>query len=451
MTTIEMLVVLIEMMCVVIVVAYLLTRTALFREVLKGKVTWRSGIILTVLFGLVSIFGTYSGLDILGAKVNVRDLGPMIAGLVAGPFVGIGAGLIGGLQRLTMGGVTAVPCSIATIVAGLLGGIIYLANRRRFVGVKGAVLFAIFMESLHMLINLIMVTPWDTAWAIVSSIGVPIIFANALGMAVFSFIIANYMKEEATKEDRDRLTGELEREKAELALAQEIQKSMLPRAVPSIPGYSIYASSRPAKEVGGDFYDFPPVVGEETAALIADVSGKGMAAAIYMAVSRTVLKAVASISDGPDTLLRSANRILSEDSDSGMFVTVFAIFLHRDGGFRFANAGHNPPVLVRADGSREIMSEGGVAMGVDPDAAPITGISHLGPGDLMLLYTDGATEAMNAAGEEFGEARLVEAASSDSGLSAEGSLLRVLAAIDAFVGGAPQYDDITLMVIRRDP
>ena len=156
MTTIEMLVVLIEMICVVIVVACLLTRTALFREVLKGKVTLRSGIILAILFGLLSIFGTYSGLDILGAKVNVRDLGPMIAGLLAGPFVGIAAGLIGGLQRLTMGGVTAVPCSIATIIAGLLGGIIYLANRRRFIGVKGAVLFAIFMESLHMLINLIL-------------------------------------------------------------------------------------------------------------------------------------------------------------------------------------------------------------------------------------------------------------------------------------------------------
>ncbi|MEI6796126.1 MAG: LytS/YhcK type 5TM receptor domain-containing protein [Methanomassiliicoccales archaeon] len=449
MTTIEMLVVLIEMICVVIVVAYLLTRTALFREVLKGKVTLRSGIILAILFGLLSIFGTYSGLDILGAKVNVRDLGPMIAGLLAGPFVGIAAGLIGGLQRLTMGGVTAVPCSIATIIAGLLGGIIYLANRRRFIGVKGAVLFAIFMESLHMLINLIIVQPWQTAWAIVSSIGVPIIFANALGMAVFAFIISNYMKEEATKEDRDRLTSELEREKAELSLAQEIQKSMLPRMVPSVPGYTISASSRPAKEVGGDFYDFPPVMGEEAAALIADVSGKGMAAAIYMAVSRTVLKSVASVSDGPDALLRSANRILSEDSDSGMFVTVFGVFLKGDGHFRFANAGHNPPVIIRADGTNEILPEGGVAMGVDGDAAPITGSSRLGPGDLLILYTDGATEAMNVAGEEFGEARLIEAATSGN-LSLEDPMPRVLASIDAFVGQAPQYDDITLMVIRRD-
>lgn len=449
MTTIEMLVVLIEMICVVIVVAYLLTRTALFREVLKGKVTWRSGIILAVLFGLLSIFGTYSGLDILGAKVNVRDLGPMIAGLLAGPFVGIAAGLIGGLQRLSMGGVTAVPCSIATIIAGLLGGLIYLSNRRRFIGVKGAVLFAIFMESLHMLINLIIVQPWQTAWAIVSSIGVPIIFANALGMAVFAFIISNYMKEESTKEDRDRLTHELEREKAELSLAQEIQKSMLPRTVPAVPGYTISASSRPAKEVGGDFYDFPPVVGEETAALIADVSGKGMAAAIYMAVSRTVLKSVASISDGPDSLLRSANRILSEDSDSGMFVTVFGVYLKEDGNFRFANAGHNPPVIIRADGSQEIMPEGGVAMGVDEDAAPIAGSSSLGPGDLLILYTDGATEAMNAAGEEFGEARLIEAAASGN-RSLEDPMPRVLAAIDAFVGPAPQYDDITLMVIRRN-
>ena len=224
---------------------------------------------------------------------------------------------------------------------------------------------------------------------------------------------------------------------------------MLPRMVPSAPGYTISASSRPAKEVGGDFYDFPPVMGEEAAALIADVSGKGMAAAIYMEVSRTVLKSVASVSDGPDALLRSANRILSEDSDSGMFVTVFGVFLKGDGHFRFANAGHNPPVIIRADGTNEILPEGGVAMGVDGDAAPITGSSRLGPGDLLILYTDGATEAMNVAGEEFGEARLIEAATSGN-LSLEDPMPRVLASIDAFVGQAPQYDDITLMVIRRD-
>jgi sigma-B regulation protein RsbU (phosphoserine phosphatase) len=447
-TPIEMFVVLIEMMCVVIVAAYLLTRTAIFRDVLKGKVTWKAGILLALILGALSIFGTYSGLDIFGAVVNVRDLGPMIAGLVAGPFVGIAAGLIGGLQRLTMGGVTAVPCSIATIMAGLFGGLIYLANRRRFIGIKGAVLFAVGMESFHLILNLIIVKPWETAWAIVSQIWFPMIFANALGIAVFSYIISNFMKEEATKAEKDRLTHELEREKAELALAQEIQKSMLPKSVPAAEGYSISASSRPAKQVGGDFYDFPPIVSDATAALIADVSGKGMAAAMYMAVSRTVMKSVASVNFEPDKLLRSANSILSEDSDSGMFVTVFLAFLGRDGEVHFANAGHNPPILIRSSGAIEVLPEGGVALGVDMDAAPISGVVRMEKGDTLVLYTDGATEALNVAGEEFGEQRLTAAASGQE--SAGSSLAKVMEAIDAFSAGAQQYDDITLMLIRRD-
>jgi sigma-B regulation protein RsbU (phosphoserine phosphatase) len=444
-----MFIVLIEMMCVVIVVAYLLTRTPIFREViLTGKVTWRSGAILIVIFGILSIFGTYSGIDLWGAKVNVRDLGPMIAGLIAGPFVGVGAGLIGGVQRLFMGGITAVPCSIATVIAGLLGGIIFLANRRRFVGVKGAVLFAVGMESLHMIITLIMVQPWETAWAIVSVIWFPMIFANALGVAVFSYIISNFMKEEATKKERDRLTHELEREKAELALAQEIQGSMLPKAAPILEGFSLAASTKPAKEVGGDFYDFPPTVSDRIAVVIADVSGKGVAAAIYMAVSRTVLRSVASINSEPDKLLRSANSILSEDAEAGMFVTVFAAFVARDGQVSYANAGHNPPVLVRADGSWESLSEGGVALGINQGAVPSPGAVTLRPGDVLVLYTDGATEAMSVSGEEFGERRLAEAASASG--SAEERMRSILGAIDAFAAGAPQYDDITIVVIRRD-
>jgi sigma-B regulation protein RsbU (phosphoserine phosphatase) len=448
-TPAEMFVVLIEMMSVIIVVAYVLTRTNLFREVLKGKVTWTSGIVLALVFGAVSIFGTYSGLDMFGAVVNVRDLGPMIAGLVAGPYVGIAAGLIGGLQRLGMGGITAVPCSIATIIAGFLGGVIYLANRRRFVGIKGAVLFAVGMESFHMILILIIVKPWDTAWAIVSQIWFPMIFANALGMAVFSYIISNFMKEEATKEEKDRLTHELEREKAEMALAQEIQKSMLPKSVPPAEGYQMAASSRPAKLVGGDFFDFPPIVSDATAALIADVSGKGTAAAMYMAVSRTVMRSVAMVNFEPDKLLRSANVILSDDSDSGMFVTVFLVFLGKDGEVRYANAGHNPPVLIRADGSSTVLPEGGVALGVDMDAAPISGEIRMAAGDMLVLYTDGATEAMSVAGEEYGEKRLVDAAISSRGRSSQESLDSIIASIDAFAVGAQQYDDITLMVIRR--
>jgi sigma-B regulation protein RsbU (phosphoserine phosphatase) len=191
-STVEMLAVLMVAIAVLAAVAFLLTRLKFFREVLAGKVTWKSGLLLIAIFGILSIFGTYASLEIMGAKANVRDLGPMIAGLIGGPLVGVGAGLVGSLQRLTLGGITAVPCAVATTLAGLLGGMIYLTNRKRFVGVLGAVLFAVLMECLHMLLILILVQPASSAWEIVRAISVPMIIANAIGMAAFSFIFQRY-------------------------------------------------------------------------------------------------------------------------------------------------------------------------------------------------------------------------------------------------------------------
>lgn len=190
---IEMFVVLIQMVCVIIVIAQVVTCSKILRDPLILKGTWKNALIIAVLFGLLSIYGTYSGFEVLGAKVNVRDLAPMIAGLIGGPIAGTGAGLIGGLHRLSLGGITAVPCSIATILAGLFGGIIYLKYNRHFCSVKVAVTFAVLMECLHMLFILIFVQPFSVALEIVSSLALPMILANAIGMAAFSIIISDFL------------------------------------------------------------------------------------------------------------------------------------------------------------------------------------------------------------------------------------------------------------------
>jgi sigma-B regulation protein RsbU (phosphoserine phosphatase) len=192
--TIEMLVVLIQMACVIVVAAQVVTASSFFRGPLAGKGTIQQILIIAVLFGLLSIFGTYSGLEVLGAKINVRDLGPMIAGLIAGPYAGIGAGLIGGIHRYSLGGVSAVPCSIATILAGTIGGLIYLKYNRRFCGTLIAVTFAVLMECLHMLLQLVMVQPFTVAREIVLTSAVPMIVANGIGMAAFSIIITDYLR-----------------------------------------------------------------------------------------------------------------------------------------------------------------------------------------------------------------------------------------------------------------
>ena len=449
-STIEMLVVLIEMICVVVVVAYVVTRTKFFREALKGEVTWKGGMLMVLLFGLLSIFGTFSGLEILGAMVNVRDLGPMIAGLIGGPFVGIGAGLIGGLHRLSMGGISAVPCSIATVLAGLFGGMIYLSAHRRFIGVKGAVMFAVLMEGFHMLLNLILVQPFSTAWDIVSSVSIPIIMANAIGMWAFSFIVTNHLREEETKEERDRLNFELQREKAELEMAKDIQQSILPKQLPDWEGYSIAAVSRPARQVGGDYYDFFPMENGGRTAVIADVSGKGMAAALYMAVSRTVMRVAAGSTSDIGELLSKTNAELTIESDTGMFVTLFAVELKERGEVHFANAGHNPPLRVGPSADVSVLPEGGVAMGVSPRAVPLVDSIQLEVGELLILYTDGVTDAIGAEEKEFGEEGLHTAVKNLTGLEADEALRRLLEAIETHTGTISQYDDITLMIVRRD-
>ena len=223
--------VLVQMMCVIVVVAYLLTRSRFFSDVLDGHAALKIQIVLIVIFGALSVYGTISGVDIMGAIVNVRDLGPMVGGLIGGPVVGLGAGLIGAAYRSTLGGVTVVPCTIATILAGLFGGLIWLANHRRFVGIKIAVLFAVLMESLHMGLTLLLVQPFSDALKIVSNVALPMILANAIGVFIFAFIITNLQNERRMQSERDTLMREIEHKNTELAIAAEIQQSFLPDTI----------------------------------------------------------------------------------------------------------------------------------------------------------------------------------------------------------------------------
>jgi phosphoserine phosphatase RsbU/P len=200
--------VLLQLMCVIIVAAYLLTRSRLFTEILDGHPVLTTQLILVVFFGALSVYGTASGINFMGSVVNVRDLGPMLAGLLAGPWVGIGAGLIGGAFRFTMGGTTMYPCSITAVFAGLFGGLIWLYCKRKFAGLKIAVLFAIFMEVFHMLLTLAMVQPFDAALAIVTRVYIPMIVANAIGMYVFCLMVENVQHDRQIEAERDALLRE---------------------------------------------------------------------------------------------------------------------------------------------------------------------------------------------------------------------------------------------------
>jgi phosphoserine phosphatase RsbU/P len=448
--------VLLQLICVIIVVAYLLTRTRFFLEVLDGHPSLKAQVILVLLFGALSIYGTLSGIEFLGSPINVRDLGPMLAGLLGGPLVGLGAGLIGAAHRMTMGGFTMVPCSIATVLAGLIGGLIWLFYQRKFAGIMIAVLFAILMEGLHMSLVLLMCRPFGQAVEVVAMVALPMIMANAAGMFVFAFMVENLISERKMQAERDTLLREIERKNTELAIAAEIQQSFLPDTISQIEGYDIAAKSVMAKEVGGDFFDvipleFVPLGKDRLGIMIADVSGKGIPAALFMALSRIVVRVNATwYGEQPAAAIRDANTIIANDSKSGMFVTLYYGLLDSaNRKLTYVNAGHNPPLLFRAgDRSLQELPATGIAMGVLDDASYSQETVEMAGGDILVLYTDGITEAENANLEMFGTGRLEEIILASSGLSANEICMKILDAVKSFAGDHEQSDDITLMVIR---
>jgi phosphoserine phosphatase RsbU/P len=200
--------VLLQLMCVIIVAAYLLTKSRIFAGILEGRATLTDKIILVLLFGGLSIYGSASGIDFMGSMVNVRDLGPMLAGLLAGPWVGIGAGLIGAAYRLSMGGLTVYACSVTAIFAGLFGGAVWLWKKKQFAGTRIAVILAILMETFHMALVLVMVTPFDTALTVVARVYIPMVVANTIGMYVFCLMVEEFRHERELQEEHDaRLAG----------------------------------------------------------------------------------------------------------------------------------------------------------------------------------------------------------------------------------------------------
>lgn len=451
--TIELLMDLVEKIAVILVIAYLITRTKIFHEILDKKFTYKNMAFMIVVFGALSIFGTYSGITIDGVMGNVRDLGPMIAGLIGGPIAGLGAGLIGGLYRyFFLGGITTVPCSLATVLSGLFAGIIYLLNKRKFIGIIGAVSFAIFMEAFHIILVLLLAKPYPEALAISRELSMPMIISNALGMLIFAIFITNLNKERETTKERDEYFDELQRKKYELEIAHEIQESFLPNEMPHLDGYDIYAVNIPAKEVGGDFYDFIPINEGKMGVTIADVSGKSVPAALFMAVSRTILRAKAMGNSNAVEVIRDANKLLSEDSNTGMFVTLFyAILDLKNKTMEYVNAGHNPPVMfIRETGLMDCLKAKGIALGAIDTIELEEKTISLESGDVIVFYTDGVTEAQNNNGDFFGEKRLYKLIKSNFDLTAEEMVNKIKESVISFSENQSQFDDITLMVIKVD-
>jgi len=255
--------------------------------------------------------------------------------------------------------------------------------------------------------------------------------------------------------DRKEMEERVARSNAELQIAGEIQQSFLPDVIPQVTGFDIAARSVMAKEVGGDFFDVIPfeVIALEQGTLgvlIADVSGKGVPAALFMALSRIVVRVNALWHRDVAKTIESSNNIITQDSKAGMFVTLFyGTLSERDRTLTYVNAGHNPPLVYRAaDGSLERLLPTGIILGARLEREYAARTVAIGPDDVVVLYTDGITEAVDHDLQMFGEERLQALVRNYAGEPAGEILQVILDSVEAFATGEPQFDDMTVMVIK---
>jgi sigma-B regulation protein RsbU (phosphoserine phosphatase) len=238
----------------------------------------------------------------------------------------------------------------------------------------------------------------------------------------------------------------------EIELARDIQTTFLPDAIPALEGWRVAIEWRAARGVGGDYYDFIPLEEGRWGFIIADVSDKGVGAALYMALSRAVVRAAALDARGPAETLERANRVLVGDNRSGMFVSLFyAVLDPCSGTLCYARAGHNPPLWLRAErGEMQPLCPPGVVLGITEDAGIGEETVVLAPRDAVVMYTDGVIDAVDDANREFGEERLGALLQTRVGEPAESLVGEIDRAVRRFVGGREQFDDFTLLVLSRE-
>jgi sigma-B regulation protein RsbU (phosphoserine phosphatase) len=289
-----------------------------------------------------------------------------------------------------------------------------------------------------------------TAW---SSVDVAV---EAIHKGVGDFVQKPWNNEELlatvqTQIARGRARREAQRLEAEteqaLEEAREIQQELLPTQIPQIPGYQLSGAWKPARLVGGDYFDVLDFGQGRVALCIADVVGKGMPAALLMSNLQAAIKAVATYSVRPQELCARLNRLMCGNTAPDKFITLFYALIDAPSGkLVYSNAGHNSPILLRRDGSCIRLPEGGVALGIFPEGRYEAGEVQLTRGDRLVLFTDGVTEAMSPQGEEFGEDRLLALATADPELGAAALQEKILQAVTDFSAG-DLHDDATVIVL----
>lgn len=317
--------------------------------------------------------------------------------------------------------------------------------------------FISFLSQMKRLIKTIVITPYGDIESIRTAMnrGAFDFVTRPINLKELQLSIMKTMEQLKTTKEVEKVQNKLLDIEKELDVAKNIQNSILPHdfnALTKNGSFEIFGEMIPAKRVGGDFYDFFPLDNDHLAFTIADVSGKGVPAALFMTMTRGLIRALGQKNRSPLDCFRQLNELISLENESSMFVTAFyGIFDANTGVLEYCNAGHNPPYLIREDGSlTQVGRCEGIALGIVKEGIHFVQKKiELKKNDMLLLYTDGVTEAMNSKGELFQEKRLEDVLKNNSALPLRAFLDSILNEVKQFSKDREQSDDITLFAIRN--
>jgi sigma-B regulation protein RsbU (phosphoserine phosphatase) len=441
--TASFLISLIDYTCILLVIAYGVVRAPFFYLILRERDKPQRQIVLTLFFGALSCYGVLAAVvSDHYTLISISLIGPIVGAFIGGAWVGAGAGLIGAAAGLF---ITETAIQSAIFFAGILAGLYRLKKKETPVGIAEA---ALFVSGYEFLVHLFILYFAQGRPEINSYLPVTAL-ASTIGVTGFVFIIDKLVEERQTSAAKELI-------ESELRIARNIQMSIVPKIFPplaNLPMIELHAVLMPAREVGGDLYDFFLIDDDHFFFAIGDVSGKGMPAALFMAITRTLLKANSEPGVSPDLLLGRVNNILYRENYSSMFVTLFCGILNiRSGEVVYSNAGHNPPYVYRTTGALELLRmPEGMALGVMEGIPFGQNSLVLRQGDTIVTYTDGVNEAMDAFHNQYSNKRLENAIRTNASTKSREIISHILKDVEHFAGNVEQSDDIAILSLTYLP
>jgi len=437
----ERLVQLCDGVAVLSLIAYFLTRTRYSSVFVSKTFSPFSALFMALIGGFFYLYGMMTGVQIGPYDISIQMLGPVIAGLVAGTISGLLAGSLGILLHIELGEPIGPFTLIITFLSGIMGGLFWYLHKDAIIRMSHAFLLGFLVASVQFIIgkdgiNQDILLPGEVIEGTID-----IFLPTILGLCIFVFIINNLRLEEENNRKSFQIEGEL-------TAARQIQIGSLPEQNQEWDHVSLSASLLPASYIGGDLYDYLKLDDEDLYFALGDVSGKGVPAALLMSSTRMILRSKIRETRDPCTLVREINRSFLEDGDSRQFITLIVGIVHlQTGEVCYCNAGHPPPYLITRSATIELESDGNLPAGVLEDEQYIPHFVSLKQGDLLVLVSDGVTEAER--GEElYGSERVVRILSEQSPKTPLEVVDLLNHEVKTWTGDNPQSDDCTILALR---